>query len=135
MRLTLALLAAVFAGATSAEAGVPAPARYTVQMQLIADGKVIGTPTVIARIGDPVAITVDQPGGYSMRVTLFEGRRANTLRLGTEIRLKRDGQWTLAGTPTIETAIGRDAAIEIRQPEGSGVSVIRLESRLAPTAL
>ncbi|HYE26614.1 MAG TPA: hypothetical protein VEA61_00025 [Allosphingosinicella sp.] len=120
MRILIVLALLVFSGISASDAqikGGAEPEIYKIEMQLFKDGRVFATPKVTMREGGTTIMTVDRPGGYSMRVRLTRAREATAppqrLTVASEIFLQRDGRWVPVGTPTVMVPLGREARMEI----------------------
>lgn len=126
MRTLILLMLLAFLGASSSGAQVTGGAEtqaYKVEMQLFEDGHIFATPKLTMREGGTTIMTVDRPGGYSMRVRLNRARETTAppqrLTVASEIFLQRDGRWVSVGTPMVMVPPGRQARMEIA-PSASG---------------
>jgi hypothetical protein len=120
MRICILLILLVFSGISASDAQITGGAEaeiYNIDMQLFEDGRVFATPRVTIREGGTTIMTVDRPGGYSMRVRLNRARETTAppqrLTVASEIFLQREGRWVSVGTPTMMVPLDREARMEI----------------------
>jgi hypothetical protein len=120
MRTFILLMLLTLLGISSSDAQVTGGAdaqTYKVEMQLSEDGRLFATPKLTMRDGGTAIMTVDQPGGYSMRVRLNRTRETTAppqrFTVASEIFLQRDGRWISVGTPMVMVPPGRQARMEI----------------------
>lgn len=126
MRIPTLIALLAFMGASSGFAqvnGASASEAYKIEMQLFEDGQVFATPKVTMREGATTIMTVDRPGGYSMRIRLNRARETTAppqrLTVASEIFLQRGGRWMPVGTPMVMVPLNREARMEIA-PSGAG---------------
>jgi hypothetical protein len=106
---------------------------YDVEMRLFEGDRLFASPKITMREGGVTIMTVDRPGGYSMRVGLnrWMGNggspaAAERLKVSAEVHLRRDESWVLAATPEIIVPVGRPASIEVTPGQGAGGQTLRI---------
>jgi hypothetical protein len=126
MRMLILIAFLAFAGASPGLAqstGSSNSETYKIEMQLFEDGHVFATPKVTMREGATTIMTVDRPGGYSMRVRLNRARETTAppqrLTVASEIFLQRGGRWVTVGTPMVMVPVNREARVEIAPSRAS----------------
>lgn len=93
---------------------------YELRGQIFDDGKLIGAPIVRLRENQPAIITLEQDGGYSLKVIAREsdstpqyGRR---LTVDSEVFLRKTGEWARVAAPRFTIPIGKTASFELDSP-------------------
>lgn len=128
-----------------------AQAHYRTDLTVSRDGVVIGEPSfglVPGRQADITSLDRNDPEhGFRILITARDAAAANASAMAISVRLdmlfleRNDGEWVLAGEPSLEIEPGKNAAVSFSTSPGRraahryeiGVSIERTTERPQPT--
>ncbi len=83
-----------------------------VDLVILRDGKVVGTPKLIMQVGSTAVLTVAKANGYSIKGSLSRDARIdNGRKVDIELYFAENGRWKLAGKPNISAQLNRSARL------------------------
>ena len=113
----------------AAAAATPAPAEETrtVAFELREGERLIGTPALQVRLGEPASVSVGGPSGYALSLVVERAGPSGSYLVRSGLYRPADGGWRLVAAPSLMVAQGEQArAVISRSPEpayGLGVTV------------
>lgn len=125
-----ALVFLLLLSASSAGAQSPAGDVFSVQARIFAGDDLLGQPRIQAMSASEVAMTVDGPRGYSLRLTVEDDAEragvSDPIKLNARLYFTDGSRWVLVGTPSIRMSAGGTARMSstdptIYGPDGYGV--------------
>lgn len=102
---------------------------YTIEIEIRADGEVIGTPTLIMRTDRPALITVPTTNGYALRADLAIGSMQGQRRaeLALDLRLPLNDSWVPVSSPSLSIPMGRPGSFSVPAERSRSGRAIRLD--------
>ena len=120
-------------GGTAAHGQDAGAGDYRLSLRMVLDGRIIGTPVLIVRPGEPARVSVDRDGGYSLLISVapMSAAPAGRVEVASDVYTRSDGHWTLLARPTILMNVGTTASFELSPTAASGRPAFRMEVALA----
>ena len=100
-----------------------APRYYRIAMAIERDGKIVGTPTLIAASGVPASVTVDGAYRIEASANVAAGATSSPIAVSSKLYLPDAGRWELAATPSVSVRPGDDAEITISRSKHGSVTI------------
>lgn len=83
-----------------------------VDIVILRDGKIVGTPKLIMQVGSTAVLTVAKANGYSIKGSLSRDARIdNGRKVDIELYFAENGRWKLASKPNISAQLNRSGRI------------------------
>ena len=126
--LLLMLISAIFfmsSDSSAQEVRASNGEKNVVDLVILRDGKVVGTPKLIMQVGSTAVLTVAKANGYSIKGSLSRDARIdNGRKVEIELYFAENGRWNLASKSNISvqlnssgrltSMIDNDETLEIR---------------------
>lgn len=107
--LLLILISAIFfmsSDSSAKEVSAPIDETNVVDLVILRDGKVVGTPKLIMQVGSTAVLTVAKANGYSIKGSLSRDARIdNGRRVDIELYFAENGRWNLASKSNISVQL------------------------------
>lgn len=95
-----------------------------VEVTILRDGQVIGTPKLIMQVGSSAVLTVAKADGYSIKGSLGRDNRMDNGRsLGIELFIADNGRWKLLGKPTISVQLNGAGRLSYPDAQGRNLEI------------
>jgi|GEM_PF-5879194 len=95
-----------------------------VELEIVHNGSVIGTPKLMMQVGTTASVRVDRPNGYDIKLSLdYEARLTDGRKLDLVLATMKDGQSTVIATPSISLALDKPARIKIARQDGQASEI------------
>ena len=100
-----------------------APRYYRIAMAVERDGKILGTPTLIAASGVPASVTVDGAYRIEASANVAAGATSSPIAVSSKLYLPDAGRWELAATPSVSIRPGENAEMTINRPKHGSITI------------
>lgn len=135
--LLLILISAIFFMSSDSSAKeVPAPIDETnvVDLVILRDGKVVGTPKLIMQVGSTAVLTVAKANGYSIKGSLSRDARIdNGRKVDIELYFAENGRWKLAGKSNISVQLNGSGRLTSMIDNGETLEIrLDVSDRFSP---
>ena len=135
--LLLMLISAIFfmsSGSSAKEVSAPIDETNAVDIVILRDGKVVGTPKLIMQVGSTAVLTVAKANGYSIKGSLSRDARIdNGRKVDIELYFAENGRWNLASKSNISVQLNSSGRLTSMIDNGETLEIrLGVSDKISP---
>lgn len=135
--LLLMLISAIFfmsSDSSAQEVRASNGEKNVVDLVILRDGKVVGTPKLIMQVGSTAVLTVAKANGYSIKGSLSRDARIdNGRKVEIELYFAENGRWNLASKSNISVQLNSSGRLTSMIDNGETLEIrLGVSDKISP---